>query len=672
MADDRQTAVEAWLKERWNDAQVVASLPTVETLLRDEVADPREQRDHVARVLASIKGSYQYVGVYVLNGRGETVISASGSPPVAPACLAAVRAVAQDKIQETIFYRSARTGKPRIGVIRPVELAPSSPGTQTAGWVVLVMDPGRWLYPMLLHQSVPTASAETLLVRRESGRFLFLSPLRHTSAVPLTFSLPEDIERIAARGAVEGQRSFGPYVDYRRVPILASTRRIEGTDWGLVAKVDEDEALAIYREKQTLALAAAAGLLLAFLGLAYSLWRRQRMNRLKAVLAEHERSESALRESERKLVAVLNATPFPIALVDPQDNNIYFWSQSAQALFGHTAPTASEWYEIAYPDPDYRREVIERWGPFVERARSSGQAVNAGEYRVTCRNGSVRHCELHAAFLADSLVVTFNDITGRKRTDEELTRHREHLEELVRERTVQLEAANEELEAFSYSVSHDLRAPLRAIDGFSGALVEDYGDRLDEEGRRLIAVVRSSTRQMSQLIDDLLTFSRVGRHEMGESRVSMEGLARTVFEEAARAAGRDGIRLELGKLPDAPGDATLLGQVWTNLIGNAVKYSAGRNPAVIQISGHATNGEQVYSVKDNGVGFDMDYVGKLFGVFQRLHTSKEFEGTGVGLAIVKRIVVRHGGRVWAESAPGGGATFHFALPEKGVNGHDRE
>lgn len=237
------------------------------------------------------------------------------------------------------------------------------------------------------------------------------------------------------------------------------------------------------------------------------------------------------------------------------------------------------------------------------------------------------------------------------------------LERRVAERTAQLETSNKELEDFTYTVSHDLRTPLRAIDGFSRILEEDYGGKLDDEARRLIGVVRENTRKMGQLIDDLLTFSRLGRNPIAATSINMETLARSALAEidAPAAAGR--ARIEIHALPEAWGDPAPIKQVWINLLSNAVKFSGKREQPVIEVSGRKNAAEIVYCVKDNGVGFDMKYYDKLFGVFQRLHGNDEFPGTGVGLAIVRRVVSRHGGRAWAEGKMGEGAAFYFSLPK---------
>jgi light-regulated signal transduction histidine kinase (bacteriophytochrome) len=242
-------------------------------------------------------------------------------------------------------------------------------------------------------------------------------------------------------------------------------------------------------------------------------------------------------------------------------------------------------------------------------------------------------------------------------------------------KAAQLEATNKELESFSYSVSHDLRAPLRAVDGFALMLEEDYKERIDAEGLRYISVIRQNSRRMGALIDDLLTFSRLGRQPVAHGEVNVDSLVREVVEEVLHTAsfGERGDaatapHIEVEPLPPARGDRGLLRQVWANLIANAVKYSSKAARPFIQVSGRQVGAENHYSVRDNGVGFDMAYAGQLFRVFQRLHRADEFSGTGVGLAIVHRVVTRHGGRVWAEGKVDHGAVFSFALPRGDQSG----
>ena len=258
--------------------------------------------------------------------------------------------------------------------------------------------------------------------------------------------------------------------------------------------------------------------------------------------------------------------------------------------------------------------------------------------------------------LISTLGTQLGPVLERKRAAEQI----DALNANLKRYTIELEATNKELESFSYSVSHDLRAPLRAVDGYARMLEEDYQDRLDAEGLRLLGVVREASTRMGRLIDDLLGFSRLGRQELTTRRIDMAALVAEVIGEVK---GDSRAAIEIGALPPALADRPTMKQVWVNLIGNALKYSGKREAPLVQIGGKAEGGALVYWVRDNGAGFDMRYAQKLFGVFQRLHRTDEFPGTGVGLAIVQRVVVRHGGRIWAEGKPGEGACFYFSLPE---------
>lgn len=255
------------------------------------------------------------------------------------------------------------------------------------------------------------------------------------------------------------------------------------------------------------------------------------------------------------------------------------------------------------------------------------------------------------------------DITERKLAEQAI----QELNWALVSKAEQLTASNRELESFSYSVSHDLRAPLRAVDGFAQMLEEDYVAQLDAEGMRYLSVIRGNIKRLGALIDDLLEFSRLGRLPVSAEEINVESLVREVVAEAL-----DGCptapRVEFGPLPPARGDRALLRQVWTNLITNAIKYSGKAAEPRIEVCGRQDAAENIYWVRDNGVGFNMQYADKLFGVFQRLHRADEFSGTGVGLAIVQRVVARHGGRVWADGKVNDGAIFFFSIPVQVTDG----
>ena len=321
---------------------------------------------------------------------------------------------------------------------------------------------------------------------------------------------------------------------------------------------------------------------------------------------------------------------------------------------------------------DVARQVVETRDYSLRAEKTTDDEIG---YLADAFNRMLAEIELRKSELEHSNASLAAEVSERervaaelRRAEDELRRLNAELEERVTERTEQLAAANKELESFSYSVSHDLRAPVRAIVGFSKLLAEHHEEALDDEAKRKLGIVRSEAARMGTLIDDLLAFSRLGRQSLQTRVLDMEELVRLNFEMLKTQNPDSPHELRLGHLPAALGDRSLLAQVWINLLSNAFKFSAKKEKPTIEVNAISDAHEHTYFVRDNGAGFDPRYGAKLFGVFQRLHDQADFPGTGVGLALVHRIITRHGGRVWAEGVPGQGATFYFTLPRSSSDG----
>ncbi len=787
ISDLKTRQIEQWYSERNGDAEAIRhNDPLTESILSyfSNRSNPNTNRI-LKKWMESVTMEYDYNGVSIVDTLFRPVIEVSLTDSVRTASIREQLATVlkTDSVVFTDLHRTQDKGKIHIDVLVPL-VDPVKVDATPFGVLILRVDPGKILFPLIQSWPTPSKSAETLLLRAEGDSIIFLNELRHNKNTALNMRLPLTAEDVLGVKAVKGIKGIAEGIDYRNIPVYGYLNEISGLPWFMVTKIDREELL-LPLKRHTIQTVTAIILLIVTNALIFGFFiKNQRVKSYKDQL----KSERAVREAEEKFKYMFDYSVIGKSITLPSGEiNV---NKAFCDMLGYTSEELEnkKWQEISYTadiestkefldllysgetdsvrfikrynhkngsivwadvstflrrDQDnkpmyfmttvsditdrkreeeelrFQNEIMSNMAEAVYLIRMKdgiivyansqfealfgygpGEMIGAhvsivnapgekspeetaleiisnisekgfwrGEVKNRRKDGTEFWCYANVSIFDHShfgkvLVSVHNDITDLKRSESEIRKLNEVLEHKVIQRTEQLEAANKELEAFSYSVSHDLRSPLRSVHSFTKILMEDYENILDEEGKRICGIITSSAAQMGELIDDLLSFSKIGRSHMSFTLINMRTMTASVLEEIIPAKDKSRTNVKIGKLSNTYGDSNLIRQVWTNLLSNAVKYSSFKLVPEITIGSRISDGEVIYSVTDNGVGFDMRYVHKLFGVFQRLHSEEDFEGNGVGLAIVQRIILRHEGKVWAEGEVGKGATFYFSLPVK--------
>jgi len=657
IADLKVDQITNWLKERSGDTQAVLRIPQLRQCLTDpdNVTATKESREWLT---TQLEGS-DFSVLKLFDSRGtECLTMPADAPPLAADSAERVRAALHAReVVFTDLHRGQADGPIHFGFMVPIGIKPQ-PGQVADGVLLVQLDPYEFLYPLV--QSWPTSSrsAETLLVRREGDSVVYLNELRHRAHTALELRLPLSQPHLPAARAVLGGQGEFEETDYRGVPVLAAVRKIPGTPWSMVSKVDQEEVYAPLRH-EAWSMTLMIGLLLLTVALVFILlWRQQVLRSSRQELAAREEVEERYRLLFTNMTEGVASCRMIFDREYPQDFIYLAVNEAFTTQTGLQDVVGKKVSEILPGIRETDPELFDVYG----RVASTGKPEHL-EYYVAAL-GQWLSISVYSP-QKDHFAAVFENITERKQAEAE------HLKRLVAEKTAhelrsvnqQLESANKELEAFSYSVSHDLRAPLRHVAGYVELLTGRFSESLPDEPKHYLNHIAGAVRTMGTLIDDLLRFSHMGRMEMYQSDFDMNGILRDVLVLQRQNEPARDVEWVVSPLPRVVGDPAMLRQVWTNLLDNALKFTRTRTKTRIEVGTRDEDGGTVFFVRDNGVGFDMKYADKLFGVFQRLHAADEFQGTGIGLANVQRVILRHGGSVWAEAAPDQGATFSFFLPK---------
>jgi PAS domain S-box-containing protein len=661
IAELKVSQIAQWRTERTGNAEAAMDSPFFIQGVSGLVKAPNNQglKDEVSQELAGMGKSYPYQDILLVNPGGSVMISVKHNREVLPDSINAqlLTALSAGSVTWVDFYLSSENSAPELGLIAPLFLSERENAPAMAA-VIFIIDPATYLYEAIQQWPTSSQSAETLLVERQGDQVIYLNNLRNQNKAALQLKIPLSQQKVPAVMAVYGIEGTFSGIDYRGVEVLSALKRIPGSPWYIVAKIDRSEIYTRWNIQMALIIVLTVVLAAVFLSVLGYIWQNRQRRVYQALYKENSEHKTLLNQFEY-MVKYANE----INLICDDKNRIVQVNDRVLEAYGYSQDEitglnfATLIAEKDLPAFQSQLNSIQEKGAITTEGTHKRKDGSTFPVAISARLFKIEE----AAYLQAIIL----DISEQKIKDEEISKMQASLEKRVEERTAELENANKELESFAYSVSHDLRAPLRGIDGWSQALVEDYKDKLGDKGVNILSRIRSETQRMGQLIDDLLRFSRETRGELKMEEVVLTGIVQSVTSRLQLANPERQIKFLIQQDLKARCDSHLMEMALSNLLENAVKFTSKTEQALILFGEIHQQGKKVFFVRDNGAGFDMAYADKLFKVFQRLHKPSEYPGTGIGLATVQRIINRHGGRIWVEAQVNQGATFYFTLKETG-------
>ena len=639
-----------WRKERLENARKIYDNPVIITHIRGYLHGINHYANYliITRWMKTILDEPDYSMVFLTDPTGRITLNTNPSKPVSETDKRIVQQAIQSKdivFSDLLKFNDINSN---IDLAIPLYLKPEKHEGLT-GVVFLRIDPEKFLYPLILSWPTPSRTSEILLVRREGDSVLYLSKLQHKKNTLLRMRKPMTDKRLIPIQAVSEKTGILESIDYRGIKVLGDAHRVPNSPWIVVTKVDIDE---FYHPIFLLVIwifIIAFLLILITALIVYVEWTRQ--------LHKSERERMALLQHFEYVIKYANDI---ICLADLK-GNIYEVNDKAVNTYGYTYKELLKLHLSQLRPAETKGKLAQQLKLLNEKDGYIYETIHVS------KNGVKFPVEVSGRIMiimgVKYIQFIIRDITERNLAVEKLRESEKDLEHRVDERTFQLQTANKELEAFAYSVSHDLRAPLHNIDGWSNILLEQYYDKLDLRGRQYLDIVRKEAQHMGHLIDALLKLSRLSRADLTMVYVDLTVLSQEITNCLLKESTDRQVEFIIQPGMVAFGDSNMLEIVLTNLLDNAYKFTGKQPQARIELGQSMIDEKQTFWVRDNGAGFDMDNSKNLFGAFQRMHKQSDFPGTGIGLATVQRIIHRHSGHIWAESKMNEGTTFYFTIPE---------